>query len=67
MCGIIKFHSSSPMLKYCKISLNTFFFGSLSLAFASIRLPKSGNDISLRIEESLNIKVGNRIDISNAI
>ena len=40
---------------------------SLESAFVSIRQIKASNNIPLRIEESLKIEVGNRIDFENAI
>ena len=42
-------------------------FSSLASRFASIEQNKSENAISLRIEESLESEVGNRIDFANAI
>ena len=47
--------------------MNRCCYISLASAFVSIKQIKSVNDISLHIEESLKIKVGNRIDFSNAI
>ena len=65
--GKFKFHNDSPMLKYCQKSLNSRCFSSLALAFASIEQNKASNDILLRIEKSLNSKMGNCIDFENAI
>ena len=62
-----KFHNSAPMLKYCQKSFNWCCFGSLFSDFASIKQTKNSNDILLRVEESLKIKVGNRIYFANAI
>ena len=62
-----KFHNDDPILKYCHKLLNSCCFSSLASAFVSIKKIKSVNAISLRIEESLNSKVGNRIDFSSAI
>ena len=61
MCGKFKFHNDIPMLKYCQKSLNSSCFGSLASAFASIKETKAENSIPLHIEESLKIKVGNRM------
>ena len=55
------------MLKYCHKSLNTCCFSSLASEFVSIKKTKAANDISLRIEEYLKIKVGNHIDFANDI
>ena len=63
----IKFHSNAPMLKYCQKSLNSCCFDSLVSSFASIKQTKTENVVSLRIEESLKSKLGNRIDFSNDI
>ena len=63
MCGKIKFHSKAPMLKYCQKSLNSCCLGSLASAIAIIKQTKTDNAISMLIEESLNIEVGNRIDV----
>ena len=62
-----KFQNDAPILKYCQKSLNRFCFSSLASAFVSINNNKAANDISLRIEESLESKVGNRIDYANDI
>ena len=62
-----KFHNDAPILKYFHNSLNNCCFGSLAFAFVSIKQIKASNVISLRIEESLKIKVGNPIDFANAI
>ena len=64
---ISNFHNDTPMLKYCQKSLNSCFFSSLVSALAIIEQTKDANAISLRIEESLNIEVGNRIDSANTI
>ena len=55
------------MLKYFQKSLNSCCLSSLESSFASIKQTKAANAISLCIEESLNSKVGNRIDFANAI
>ena len=62
-----KFHNDTPILKYCKKSFNSFHFSSLVSDFVSIEQIKADNAISLRIEESLKIKVVNRIDFENVI
>ena len=62
-----KFQNDAPILKYCQKSLNRCFFSSLAPAFASINHNKSANDIPLRIKESLESEVGNRIDLESAI
>ena len=62
-----KFHSDLPMLKYCQKSLNSCCFSGLASTFDSIKQTKAENDISLRIEESLKSKAGNRIDNVNTI
>ena len=62
-----KFHNDAPMLKYYQKLLNSCCFSSLSSDFVSIKKIKTANDISLRIEESLNSKVDNRIDFANTI
>ena len=62
-----RFQSDAPILKYCQKPLNSCYFSSLSPAFASIKHNKTDNAISLRIEESLENEVGNRIDFANAI
>ena len=59
---IIKFHNDAPMLKCCQKSLNRCFLSISAPAFASIEQTKATNVISLRIEESLKSKLGNRID-----
>ena len=59
--------NDAPILKYCQKSLNICCFSSLASAFASNNHNKAANDISLRIEESLESELGNRIDFSNAI
>ena len=55
------------MLKYFKKSLTRCCFSSLSSSFDSIEETKATNDISLRIEKPLKIKMGNRIDFENSI
>ena len=62
-----KFHSKSPMLKYCQNSLNSCCFGSLASSFDSINQTKANIAISIRIEEPLKSQVGNCIDFSNYI
>ena len=62
-----KFQNDAPILNYSKKSLNSCCFSSLAPAFASINHNKAANDISLRIEESLESEVGNSIDYENAI
>ena len=52
---------------FVKKTLNICCFSSLSLAFPSIKTFKAANAISMRIEESLNSDVGNRIDFANDI
>ena len=55
------------MLKYRHNSLNSCSFSSLESFFIIIKQNKAENYISLRIEESLNIKVGDSIDFANAV
>ena len=62
-----KFQNDSPILKYCQQSLNSCCFSSLASAFDSINYIKDINAIPLRIEESLESEVGNRIDFANDI
>ena len=62
-----KFQNDAPILKYCQKSLNSCCFSSLASAFSIINQNKADNYISLRTEESLNIKVGKRIDFANDI
>ena len=62
-----KFHNDAPILKYCQKSLNRCCFSSLASDFVSIKQIKNTNAISLRTEESLKSKMGNRIDVENAI
>ena len=64
---IFKFHNDVPILKYFHKSFIICSLSSLASAFVSIKQIKAANYISLYIEESLNIKVGNRIDFANAI
>ena len=63
----MKFHSKASMLKYCQKSLNRCCFSSSESSFYSINQNKSANAIVMRIEESLTIQVGNRIDFTNTI
>ena len=62
-----KFQNDAPILKYCQKSLNSCCFSSLASAFTSINHNKAANDISLRIEKYLKIKIGNCIDFANDI
>ena len=62
-----KFQNDAPIPKYCQKSLNSCCFSSLESAFAVINHNKAGNDISLRIEESLESEVDNCIDFANDI
>ena len=62
-----KFHNNDPMLKYGQKFFNCYSFSSLELSFASIEQTKVNNAIALRIEKSLENKMGNRIDFVNAI
>ena len=48
-------------------SLNSCCFSSLASAFDSIKHIKAANAISLRINESLTIEVGNRIHFASEI
>ena len=52
---------------FVKKTLNSCCFSSLASAFASIKKFKSENAISMCIEESLKIEVGNHIDFENDI
>ena len=63
----IKFFSDAPILKYCHKSLNSCCFSSLASDFASIKQNKAANAISLRIDQSLESEVANRIVFANAI
>ena len=63
----IKFKNYAPMLNYCQKSLKICCFGGLLSDFASIKQTKTANVISLRIEESLKIKVGDCIDFAHYI
>ena len=68
MCGkFSSFTNYSPILNYCQKLFNSCCFSSLVSSFSSIKQIKADNAISLRIEESLKIKVGNRIDFANTI
>ena len=62
-----KFHNDAPILQYLQKLLKICCFISLASAFAIIKQTKYENAISLHIEESLKIKMGNRIDFANAI
>ena len=62
-----KFQNYAPILKHCHKSLNRCCFSSLESAFASINNNKAANDISLRIEKSLESEVVNRIGFANDI
>ena len=62
-----KFRINAPILNYCQKTLNSCFYSSLASAFASINHFNAANDISMRIEESLNSEVGNLIDFANDI
>ena len=62
-----KSKNDAPILKYCQKSLNRCCSSSLASAFSSINNNKADNAISLRIEESLESEVCNRIDSANAI
>ena len=61
------FHNDAPMLNYCQKWLNSYCFSILASSLDIIEQNKAFNDISLRTEESLKIKMGNRIDFENAI
>ena len=67
MCGNFKIRNDAPMLKYCQRSLNSCCFSSLASDCYSIEQTKAANVIQSRIEESLNIEVGNLIYFANAI
>ena len=62
-----KYHNDAPMLKYLQKIFNSCCFSSLASEFVIIKQTKAANAISLRIEESLKSKMGNRIDFANAI
>ena len=62
-----EFQNDAPILQYCQKSLNSCCFSSLASSFASINHNNNANSISLRIKESLESEVGNRIDFSNDI
>ena len=62
-----KFQNDAPIFMYFHKSLNSCCLSSLESAFASINQNKADNAISLRIDESLEIEVGNRIDFANDI
>ena len=49
------------------MSLNSCCFSSLESDFDTIKQTNAVNDISLRLEESLHSKIGNRIDFENGI
>ena len=63
----MKFHSKTPMLKYCQSVLNSCCFSSLESDFDSINQTKAINAITMHIEESFTSQVGNHIDFANAI
>ena len=67
MCEKLKFQSKALMLKYYQESLNSCYLGSLDSYSDIINKTKADNYIAMRIEESLKIKVGNRIDLENYI
>ena len=67
MCGKIRFHNDSPMLKYCQKWLDIFCSSILASACDSIEKTKSANATSLRIEEYLKIEKDNCIDFENAV
>ena len=62
-----KFKNDAPILKYFQRSLNSCCFSSLASAFSSINHNKAANVISLRIKESLESELGNKIDFANDI
>ena len=62
-----KFRIDAPIIKYCKKSSNSCCFSSLASSFASINHYNAANDISIRIEESLKIEVGNCIDFPSGV
>ena len=62
-----KFHNDALILKCYQKSLNSFCFGSLASAFASIDQTKAANAISLHITPPLKSKMGNSIDFANDI
>ena len=62
-----KFQNDAPILNYCQKTLNSCCFCSLASVFASIKHLKAANAISMRIEDSLNSEVGNRIDDADDI
>ena len=62
-----KFHNDAPILKYSPKSLNSCCFICLAPAFDNINHNKAAYATSLRIEESLESEVGNRIDFANSI
>ena len=62
-----KFYNDTLMLKYFQKLFNICCLSSLTPAFAGIEKTKAENALSLRIEESLKSKIGNRIDFANAI
>ena len=55
------------MLKYCQKLFNSCCFGSLESNFSSIEQTKAAKAVSLRKEETLKSKLGNRIYFANAI
>ena len=62
-----KFQNDVPIIKYCQKSLNSCCFSSLASSFAIAKQNKAANAISLRIKESLESEVVDRIDFANAI
>ena len=64
---LFNFQNDVPILNYCQKSLNSGCFSILASTFASINQNNSANAISLRIKESLEIEIGNRIDFENDI
>ena len=55
------------MLNYCQKLLGSCCFSGLASDYSIIGKTKAANDISFRIEGSLKNKIGNHIDIANAI
>ena len=62
-----RFHNDAPIFKYFQKSFNPCCFSSLASAFDSINHNKAPKAVSLRIEESWESEVDNRIDFANAI
>ena len=61
------FQNDAQIFKYCQKSLNGCCLSSLASVFASINHSNTANDISLRIEKSLESEVVNRIGFANDI